>query len=84
LGNFLENLGPGGWSTLELGYSRVVTSSPHVIRPVVFGSDQKTTNAVAEFIVWVVALFQRNDWFKLLVLGGVVLALLGSVLKGFL
>ena len=45
---------------------------------------KQTTDAVAEFIVWVVALFQRNDWFKLLVLGGVVLALLGSVFKSFL
>ncbi|PZU96056.1 MAG: hypothetical protein DCF32_22105 [Leptolyngbya sp.] len=45
---------------------------------------KQTTDAVAEFIVWVVALFQRNDWFKLLVLAGVVLALLGTVFKGFL
>jgi hypothetical protein len=25
---------------------------------------KQTTDAVAEFIVWVVALFQRNDWFN--------------------
>ncbi|MGF1567382.1 MAG: hypothetical protein ACFCVD_04825 [Nodosilinea sp.] len=45
---------------------------------------KQTTEAAADFIEWVVALFRHDDWFKLLVLAGVVLALLGSVFREWL
>ncbi|MEO0408748.1 MAG: hypothetical protein AAF289_15500 [Cyanobacteria bacterium P01_A01_bin.135] len=42
---------------------------------------QKTTERVARFIQWVVELFRRRDWFMLLVLLGVSLAIAGGFLR---
>lgn len=42
---------------------------------------QKTTETVAHFIQWIATLVRRRNWFMLLVLSGVTLALLGGFLR---
>lgn len=42
---------------------------------------QQTTETVARFIQWIAELIRRRNWFMLLVLVGVVLAILGSFFK---
>jgi hypothetical protein len=44
-------------------------------------SIQQNTENAARFIQWIVTLFRRRNWFMLLVLLGVVLALLGSFFR---
>ncbi len=52
--------------------------------PSVLDLIRQTTEAIAEFIEWLVALLRNDDWFKLLVLAGVGLSLLGTVFKELL
>ncbi|NEO86926.1 MAG: NACHT domain-containing protein [Spirulina sp. SIO3F2] len=45
---------------------------------------QQTAETIAQFIRWIVQLIRRRDWFMLLVLVGVVLAVVGSFFRKWL